>query len=306
MESLQNKIDFALIFKVTKANPNGDPLNGNRPRIDFAGLGEVTDVCLKRKVRDRLIDRYEILDSAAKEGQAIFVQSDERRVDGAKNLRERAEAVLTPDVMKSRDEAVKKACATWFDVRAFGQVFPFKGKKGKKSKGGDQEAASESDSDGISIPVRGPVTIQSAFSTEKIDVESNQIAKSTSLEGDGTKRQSDQLGMKHRIDRAVYVTFGSINPQLAARTGFSDADADIIKDILPKLFENDSSSARPDGSMRVMKLVWWRHNNRNAGLYPSAEVHDSLRKLLQKDGTFDVAALKNSLKGLEPDVRDGF
>lgn len=305
MASLQVKIDFAAIFGVNKANPNGDPLNGNRPRVDFAGLGEMTDVCLKRKARDRLIDRYEALEKAARGGQAIFVQSDERRVDGAKNLRERAEAVLTPEVMKSRDEAIKKACATWFDVRAFGQVFPFKGKKGKKSKADDAGTASESDSDGISIPVRGPVTIQSAFSTERVDIESNQIAKSTSLEGDGTNRQSDQLGMKHRIDRAVYVTFGSINPQLAERTGFSKTDAEVIKAILPKLFENDASSARPDGSMRVLKVVWWPHNCK-AGQYSSARVHESLRDILNADGSFDEAKLRKALPGLVPEVIEGF
>ena len=305
MTTLQNKIDFAVIFSVSKANPNGDPLNGNRPRIDFAGHGEVTDVCLKRKARDRLLDRFEALDATSRAGQAIFVQSDERRVDDAKNLRTRAEKVLTPDVMKSRDGAVKAACAEWFDVRAFGQVFPFKARKGKKAKGEDADAASEQDSDGVSIPVRGPVTIQSAFSIERIDIESTQIVKSTSLEGDGEKRQSDQMGMKHRVDRGVYLTFGSINPQLAERTGFANADAEVLKSILPKLFQNDASSARPDGSMQVLKVIWWLHNSR-AGQYSSAKVHDSLRKLLQADGTFDEIELKRAWAGLEPEVIDGF
>lgn len=305
MTTLENKIDFALIFGVKKANPNGDPLNGNRPRVDFSGHGEVTDVCLKRKARDRLIDRFELLDKTSRAGQAIFVQSDDRRVDDAKNLRARAEAVLTPEVMKSRDGAVKLACATWFDVRAFGQVFPFKGKKGKKGKNGDDESASETDSDGVSIPVRGPVTIQSAFSVERIDVESNQIVKSTSLEGDGEKRQSDQMGMKHRVHRGVYVTYGSINPQLAKRTGFSREDAEVIKSILPKLFENDASSARPDGSVEVIKVIWWHHNC-GPGQYSSAKVHDSLRKILNADGSFDVEALKSALSGLIPEVIEGF
>jgi CRISPR-associated protein Csd2 len=305
MTYLQTKIDFAVIIKVVKANPNGDPLNGNRPRVDYAGLGEMTDVCLKRKVRDRLLDRYEHLDSKARAGHAIFVQSDERRVDEAKNLRERAEAVLTPEIMKSRDAAIKKACATWFDVRAFGQVFPFKGKKGKKAKEGDAGGESEGDADGVSIPVRGPVTIQSAFSTERIDIESNQISKSTSLEGDGISRQSDQLGMKHRINKGVYVTFGSVNPQLAERTGFSEDDAEIIKAILPRLFVNDVSSARPDGTMGVLKVVWWKHNCK-AGQYSSARVHDSLRTILQADGSFDEAKLKQTFSDLKPEIIDGF
>lgn len=299
MNTLKNKIDFAVIFRVSKANPNGDPLNGNRPRIDFAGHGEVTDVCLKRKARDRLLDRFEALDPSLRGGQAIFVQSDERRVDDAKNLRGRAEKVLTHDVMKSRDGAVKAACAEWFDVRAFGQVFPFKAKKAKKGKGDDADAASEQDSDGVSIPVRGPVTIQSAFSVERIDIESTQIVKSTSLEGDGEKRQSDQMGMKHRIDRGVYVTFGSINPQLAERTGFSDNDVGVLKSILPKLFQNDASSARPDGSMEVLKVVWWQHNCK-AGQHSSAKVHRSIT--VGADGSISVG----SLDGLSPEIIDGF
>ncbi|MDO9238147.1 MAG: type I-C CRISPR-associated protein Cas7/Csd2 [Aquabacterium sp.] len=299
MTTLSNKIDFAIIFRVSKANPNGDPLNGNRPRIDFAGHGEVTDVCLKRKIRDRLLDRFEALEPAMQGGQKIFVQSDERRVDEAKNLRMRAETVLTPDVMKSRDCAVKVACAEWFDVRAFGQVFPFKAKKGKKSKGDEGEAASEQDSDGVSIPVRGPVTIQSAFSVDRIDIESTQIVKSTSLEGDGEKRQSDQMGMKHRVHQAVYVAYGSINPQLAERTHFSDADAEVLKAIFPKLFENDTSSARPDGSMAMLKVVWWRHNSKS-GQYSSAKVHGSIN--VQANGSISV----NPLPGLEPEMIEGF
>ena len=299
MSTLKNKIDFAVIFRVTKANPNGDPLNGNRPRIDFAGHGEVTDVCLKRKARDRLLDRFEALDPPLRAGQAIFVQSDERRVDDAKNLRVRAEKVLTPDVMKSRDGAVKAACAEWFDVRAFGQVFPFKAKKASKPKSSDSDAASEQDSDGVSIPVRGPVTIQSAFSVERIDIESTQIVKSTSLEGDGEKRQSDQMGMKHRIDHGIYATFGSINPQLAERTEFSDADAEVLKSILPKLFQNDASSARPDGSMEVLNLVWWQHNCK-PGQYSSAKVHRSIT--VNPDGSIT----RSDLDGLTPEIISGF
>jgi CRISPR-associated protein Csd2 len=299
MTTLQNKIEFAVVFRVTKANPNGDPLNGNRPRIDFAGFGEVTDVCLKRKARDRLLDRFEALDASSQVGQAIFVQSDERRVDDAKNLRMRAEKVLTTDVMKNRDAAVKLACATWFDVRAFGQVFPFKAKKGKKSNGAEGEDASEADSDGVSIPVRGPVTIQSAFSVERIDTESTQIVKSTSLEGDGEKRQSDQMGMKHRVHRGVYVTYGSINPQLAERTAFSEADAAIIKSILPKLFQNDASSARPDGSMEVLKVIWWQQLGKT-GKHSSAKVHRSLT--VHPDGTCTIA----SLDDLNHEIIDGF
>ncbi|OEU60390.1 MAG: hypothetical protein BBJ57_09980 [Desulfobacterales bacterium PC51MH44] len=146
MNSLENKIDFALIFNVKKANPNGDPLNGNRPRTDYDGFGEVTDVCLKRKIRDRLMESEHV----------IFVQGDYNVLDSHKNLKYRADSVIK-DYSKP-DDVRDLACKTWFDVRAFGQIFPFKAKGNNK------------DAKGVSIAIRGPVTIQSAFSVEPITV----------------------------------------------------------------------------------------------------------------------------------------
>ena len=84
------------------------------------------------------------------------------------------------------------------------------------------------------------------------------------------------MGMKHRVDNAIYVTYGSMSPQLAERTGFNDADAETIKMMLPKLFEGDASSARPDGSMEVLTVVWWVHNSKT-GQHSSAKVHRSLK-----------------------------
>ena len=282
MSSLSSKIDFAVILRVRHANPNGDPLNGNRPRTDYSGLGEITDVCLKRKMRDRLLDN----------GTAIFVQSDDRKTDDATSLSDRANKVLGKDF--GGPETAKKACETWLDVRAFGQLFAMKGKKGK-SKEDDPGAGDQ----GVSIPIRGPVTVQSAFSVEPVDVTSTQITKSVSGEGDGSKRGSDTMGMKHRVDNAVYVFFGSMNPQLAERTGFSDEDAEAIKAVLPRLFENDASSARPEGSMAVLKLLWWKHNNR-AGQYSSARVHGTLT--VNADGSYQL----NNIDGLSPEEIDGF
>ncbi len=240
MNPLQHKIDFAVILTVDHANPNGDPLNGNRPRVDYDGFGEITDVCIKRKLRDRLQEN----------GQSIFVQSDEKKQDGMTSLRNRAESPeygLGKETFNEKktpkDVAARKACEKWFDVRAFGQLFAFGG-----------------DAAGVSIPIRGPVTVQSAFSIEPVSITSTQITKSVSGEGDGTKRSSDTMGMKHRVDKGIYVFYGSMNPQLAERTGFSDDDAETIKSLLPKLFENDASSARPEGSMAVKKVFWWKHN----------------------------------------------
>jgi CRISPR-associated protein Csd2 len=287
MESLKNKIDFAVIIKVSHSNPNGDPLNGNRPRTDYSGFGEISDVCLKRKLRDRIQERE----------LPIFVQSDDRKKDGMKSLRERAEHKehgLGKEAFgdkADKEETARAACAKWFDVRAFGQLFAFAGKKKKK---GDEE-----DGDGVSIPIRGPVTLRSAFSVEPVSVSSIQITKSVSGEGDGSKRSSDTMGMKHRVDRGVYVAFGSMNPQLAVKTGFSDADAETIKNLLPRLFENDASSARPEGSMAVAKVLWWKHNCK-AGQFSSAKVHGSLT--VNPDGTYALA----NLVELRPEEIDGF
>ena len=281
MNPLQHKIDFAVILTVDHANPNGDPLNGNRPRVDYDGFGEITDVCIKRKLRDRLQEN----------GQAIFVQSDEKKQDGMTSLRNRAESPeygLGKETFNEKktpkDVAARKACEKWFDVRAFGQLFAFGG-----------------DAAGVSIPIRGPVTVQSAFSIEPVSITSTQITKSVSGEGDGTKRSSDTMGMKHRVDKGIYVFYGSMNPQLAERTGFSDEDAETIKSILPKLFENDASSARPEGSMAVKKVFWWKHNCKS-GQYSSAKVHKSLT--VHADGSYTID--KAATEGLVPEVIDGF
>ena len=281
MNPLQHKIDFAVILTVDHANPNGDPLNGNRPRVDYDGFGEITDVCLKRKLRDRLQEA----------GQSIFVQSDEKKQDGMMSLKNRAESAeygLGKDTFNEKktpkDIAARKACEKWFDVRAFGQLFAFGG-----------------DAAGVSIPIRGPVTVQSAFSIEPVSITSTQITKSVSGEGDGTKRGSDTMGMKHRVDKGIYVFYGSMNPQLAERTGFSDDDAETIKSILPKLFEDDASSARPEGSMAVKKVFWWKHNCKS-GQYSSARVHKSLT--VNADGSYMID--KSATEGLEPEVIEGF
>ena len=279
MATLQHKIDFAVILTVDHANPNGDPLNGNRPRTDYSGYGEISDVCLKRKLRDRMQDA----------GELIFVQSDDRKTDGMKSLRERAESKeygLGKDAFDSKKtskaKAIELACAKWLDVRSFGQLFAFKSDKKKKGKEGEETDGS---ADGVSIPIRGPVTIQSAFSAEPVSTASVQITKSVSGEDDGKARSSDTMGMKHRVDKGVYIFYGSMNPQLAERTGFSDADAELIKSLLPKLFENDASSARPEGSMEISKIFWWKHNCKS-GQYSSAKVHRSLQ--VNPDGTYTL------------------
>jgi len=292
MTTLSKKIDFAVILTVQHANPNGDPLNGNRPRVTYEGYGEMSDVSIKRKIRNRLQDM----------GHKIFVQSDDNRVDEYGSLRERADAALKGiDPNKDKKKYQETACKTWLDVRAFGQLFAFK--KGKKSEG-------EEGSEGVSIPVRGPVSIHPAFSVATVldRAPSIQITKSVSGEP-GEKRGSDTMGMKHRVDHGVYVFYGSMNPQLASKTGFSDEDAQAIKEALRTLFVNDESSARPAGSMTVHKAYWWEHNSKN-GQYSSAKVH-RLLKVKVKDGVEEPNSIedydiqRDDLSGLNCEEIDG-
>lgn len=162
MSTLQNKIDFVALVTVNMANCNGDPLNGNRPRIDYNGLGEISDVCIKRKIRNRMQDL----------GQAIFVQSDDRCDDGYGSLSERATAVIGNE--KDKAAYARKACETWLDVRSFGQVFAFK----------------FNEKSGVSVGVRGPVSIHQAISASPIEIQSLQITKSVNGEK-GDKRASN-------------------------------------------------------------------------------------------------------------------
>ncbi len=258
MEALQNKIDFTVVISAKNANPNGDPLNGNRPRETYDGFGEISDVCLKRKIRNRLQDM----------GEKIFVQSDDRCDDGCKSLHDRANAnaalkALSKGKNTDRDAYAKAACEEWIDVRSFGQVFAFK-------------------DDSASVGVRGPVSIQQAVSVSPVDVVSMQITKSVNSESGKEGKASDTMGMKHRVAFGLYVVNGSINCQLAEKTGFTAEDAEKIKQALLTLFENDESSARPGGSMEVCKLYWWKHNCKNPK-YSSAKVH-RLLSIKEKEG----------------------
>ena len=231
MSELKGKIDFTLFVSVSNANPNGDPLNGNRPRINLDGYGEISDVCVKRKIRNRFQDL----------GQRVFVQPDDRTDDGFRSLKERAEGCeeLNKEISRKkkadRDLCAQIACKEWIDVRSFGQVFAFKGED-------------------VSFGVRGPVSIHQAVSLSPVDVISMQITKSVNSEAGKESKASDTMGTKHRIRFAVYKVMGSVNVQLAEKTGFSQEDAEILKESLKTLFENDASSARPDGSMEVCRM----------------------------------------------------
>ncbi|MGM0126153.1 CRISPR-associated protein cas7/csd2, subtype I-c/dvulg [Enterococcus sp. AZ194] len=287
MSTLQKKIDFKVVVSVRNANPNGDPLNGNRPRQNFDGIGEISDVAIKRKIRNRLQDM----------GERIFVQSDERADDGAKSLKERVDSIEElKEISGNKKNAdttrfSELACETWIDTRSFGQVFAFKGLE-------------------LSVGVRGPVSIQTAVSVDPITINSMQITKSVNSVSEGGGKSSDTMGTKHFVDFGLYVFNGSINVQLAEKTGFTTEDAEKIKEALKTLFENDASSARPDGSMAVEKIYWWEHPSK-MGKHSSAKVHRSIS--YQKKSGVDVVKsfddyeeIENELPDLVPEKINGF
>ncbi len=280
MSVLQHKIDFVALISVSMANANGDPLNGNSPRTDYNGYGEMSDVCIKRKIRNRMQDL----------GEAVFVQSEDRSQDGCTSLSERAQLL---GKLTDREAFAEKACETWLDVRAFGQVFAFKDLKG------------------VSCGVRGPVSIHQAVSISPVQIENLQITKSVNGEkkAKGEARASDTMGIKHYVRFGMYKLKGSINVQLAEKTGFTEADALTVKECLRTLFVNDASSARPEGSMEVVKLFWWEHNCKD-GQYSTAKVHRSVRVEQKNPGQLpasvdDYTVTLEQLPGLIPEEIDG-
>ena len=251
MSILDKKIDFVMFFTVNNANPNGDPLMGNMPRTDYDGFGEVSDVCIKRKIRNRMQDLE----------HDIFVQSQDRAIDEHKSLETRFNEVF-PDKKISDDIVAKDSCERWLDVRSFGQVMTFQ----KRSLG-----------------IRGPVSISLAKSLSPVDVITMQITRSTNaMKSEVGKRSSDTMGSKHFVDFGVYKLSGSINCYFAEKTGFTNTDASIIKESLRTLFVNDMSSARPEGSMEVKKLYWFEHNSK-LGIASSAKIHNLIQAKVKED-----------------------
>lgn len=242
---LEHKIDFMVTVEVREANANGDPLSGNMPRTDAKGYGLMSDVSIKRKIRNRMQDM----------GHPIFVQAGDRIEDEFRSLEKRFSNHFTGKTPDSEIE--EKANQIWLDVRSFGQVFTYLKK---------------------SIGVRGPVSISMAKSLEPIVISSLQITRSTNgMEAKNESgRSSDTMGTKHFVDYGVYVIKGSINAYFAEKTGFSAEDASVIKEALVSLFENDASSARPEGSMRVREVFWFTHSNK-LGNVSSARIFDLLK-----------------------------
>ncbi|WP_164512069.1 type I-C CRISPR-associated protein Cas7/Csd2 [Lacticaseibacillus daqingensis] len=307
---LAHKVDFTVVIGVKNANPNGDPLDSNRPRVNSDGLGEISDVAIKRKIRNRWQDM----------NLPVLVESQDRiPVGEPTNLRDRLKA--SEQVQKVLAGVTKKqpvdryalmaaANASWIDVRAFGQVLPFK-------------SGSNDGLDGVSIPLRGPVSIQAAYSTDPIVIREEQITKSINLEP-GSAKGSDTMGTKAVVPFGVYVFNGSINIELAQKSGFTQEDAAALKEALRTLFVNDSSAARPEGSMAVIKLIWWEHDSQLGQLAPYL-VHGATKVknpvAIQKGELFaddqgryqdadftkvEVSVEDPNIEGLHVEVIDGF
>ncbi|MSS78454.1 type I-C CRISPR-associated protein Cas7/Csd2 [Anaerococcus sp. AGMB00486] len=240
---INNKVDFIFTIKVEGANPNGDPLAGNMPRIDSRGYGEISDVCLKRKIRNRMQDM----------GHEIFVKSENRSDDGFNSLEARFSSKF--DNKSTNQEIEEKSCEYWLDVRSFGQVVTYLKK---------------------SVGIRGPVSISIAKSVEPAIITTMQITKSVNgQEMKDGKKSSDTIGSKHYIDYAVYVVNGSVNAYFAEKTGFDEKDLEVLKEAIRTLFINDVSSARPDGSMEVKDIYWINHSSK-IGDVSSGKLKDML------------------------------
>ena len=253
---INNRIDFAIIISVNDANPNGDPVNGNRPRQTYDGYGEISDVCLKRKIRNRFFAM----------GHDILIRIPEQQNDGFSSTANRIKKTIGDAPVKPKDNYasfVQDATQKWIDVRAFGQVFPIKGEG--------------------SIPIRGPVSVQSAKSLDVIDPVEVIITKSENYNDapGASQKARDTMGSRHKTS-GIYVTYGGIYPQLAEKTNFSYEDAMVLKEVMRSLFLGDESAARPAGSMRVEKLFWWEHASFNGNCSPLT-VHRSLNVQSQSD-----------------------
>lgn len=265
-----------MVIVAENCNPNADPLMGGRPRQDIEGYGEISDVCIKRKLRNRMQDM----------GIEILLKSETRSDDGYKSTMKRVQGNKELWEVLSKgcnEQALKVACDTWMDVRMFGQVIP--AKKGF----------------GVTLPIRGAATIGMAKSLDIVEIEEQQITTSLNLNDtpDGRK-DSSTLGRKYSVKKGVYIAKGSIFPSLATKTGVTEADAEILKQCILTMFENDASSARPSGSMVIDRLYWWISKG-DCSLYPAAKVFRTLHFQNKKEYPY-YEVVETPLGGVTPEV----
>ena len=250
---LQNRYDFVMLFDVENGNPNGDPDAGNTPRIDAeSGLGYITDVCLKRKIRN-----YVELVKDGEAGYNILIKSDKALNTKFKEAYE-AENLKTGQKGKNTDD-VKKACAymcrNYYDVRAFGAVM-----------------STGDDPCGI---VRGPVQINFSRSISPINIQDVTITRQARTTGDRMETGSTEMGKKSIIHYALYRAEGYVSAALANKvTDLSEEDLELLWEAIMNMFENDHSAAR--GKMCMRKLIVFKHDN-VLGNCPSNVLFDKIK-----------------------------
>ena len=244
MSELKNRIDFVYIFDVQDGNPNGDPDAGNLPRVDAeTGMGLVTDVCLKRKVRN-----YVQVAKAGIEGNDILVKSKEFSGEEVFINREIRNAYEDIGIqLKVKDKAKpeqvesgrKRMCEKFYDVRTFGAVLSTGANAGQ---------------------VRGAV--QMTFARSVDPVVSSEYALTVCAARDEEKPYESQVGIQGRkttVPYGLYVCHGFISANLAKQTGFSEEDLALFWDALKNMFDVDRSAAR--GLMSAQKLIMFKHNS---------------------------------------------
>lgn len=274
---IQERIDFLFVIVAEKCNPNGDPLNRNCPRQDIDGYGEISDVCLKRKLRNRMQEM----------GHEILLKDNARSDDGCQSTlgrikkNKRMQKAIADGDIRAITEI---SCETWMDVRFFGQVFPIK------------------KSSGVTSFVRGPVSISFAKSLDYIFINEYVITKSLN-HSDTEKGERDSTTIskgKSMIDKGVYIARGSIFPELAKKTGFSYEDAETLKECILTMFENDVSAARPSGSMSIDRLYWWRKKTEEQN-YPPIKIFRTLDFHPTKEYPY-YEVTETPLDGLRPEM----
>jgi CRISPR-associated protein Csd2 len=249
MTAIANRYEFALLFDIKNGNPNGDPDAGNMPRIDpETGHGLVTDVCLKRKIRNHVA-----LVQEGVTGFQIYIQ--EKAVLNQTHALAYKAFDLTPEKKKlpkktaDAQKVVGWMCANYYDVRTFGAVMTTEINCGQ---------------------VRGPVQLAFAGSVEPIVPQEISITRmAVTNEKDLEKERT--MGRKHIVPYGLYVAHGFISAALAQKTGFSDEDLSMLWNALINMFEHDRSAAR--GLMSSRKLFVFKHNDK-FGNAPAHQLFD--------------------------------
>lgn len=296
---ITKKIDFVATIVVNGANPNGNPLDANRPRVDNRGYGEISDVCLKHKLR-MILDAMWQESLNREDGNAVLLVGNNYGDERVSTVQKRIEEYFGDKFLldESNKNIGVRICEKFIDVRCFGTLLAVQKAQLQKGK---QETAKPKRDEGLSVPVTGAVTIQTAKSVQKISVVETQITKSMSFVSED-KKGSDTMGLKYRVDRAAYVVYGTISPYMAEKNKMTTADAEAIKYAIKHMFDLDASAARPSGTMEVKELFWMTHPSK-LGSKPSAAVHRAVEIVKQEEYPFYKATLnKGALGDIECEV----